>query len=170
MTSRERSIVDSAGGARQVGGCSLLHRFVNDRSQFRLVRTEQEKIDDAVLERRSALLDRLGRIDGIDPADDQRQQPKQRIEDDRSNQHRTGNGPAGKTQALGDDPVIDQGHYHQVAQAAGRQRQQSRKNIDPLQLATRPFEFVFDQTITLRRRGPQASRESRNWNCLPWRQ
>ena len=63
------------------------------------------------------------------------------------------------------DPMIDQSHQHQVAQAAGRQRQQGGGDIDPLQLPTRPFEFVFDQTDHARAEAPEALREPRNPDC-----
>ena len=79
----------------------------------------------------------------------QRQQPQARIDDDRNHQHRTGRNPGGEAQAMRHDPMIDQSHHQQIAQAAGRQRQQGRGYIDPLQLPTCPLEFVFDQMVSL---------------------
>ena len=59
----------------QVGRRALLERLVDDRRHFLAMTAQQQKIDQAVLQRRPAVLDRFGGKNRIDAVHQRRQQP-----------------------------------------------------------------------------------------------
>ncbi len=137
---------------RQIGGRPLLDGLVHDRQHLLAAAAEQQEIDQAVLKRAVALLDGLRGIDRADAAQHGRQDPPPERGPRRGQPTQPKHQPAAEPQAPRDHPMVQQGHYFQESQRAGRDDQPSAGDVDHFDLAAGLQQPIVDERVVAGRR------------------
>ena len=135
------------GNARKVGRRAVFHRSIDDRGNVVRVRAQQEEIDQAVLQRGAAVLDRLGRVDRIDAMHDRRCHcppgKPARYSHPNSPQQKSGD----EAQAVRKEPMVGDGHKQKEKQRGGHQQDQTRTDIDQPDLPAGVLQAFRDEIV-----------------------
>ena len=137
---------------RQIGRGAILHRLIDRRGHFLAPAAEQEEIDQAVAQRRLALLDRGGGEDRIDAVQQRRQQVVGEVGPRRGDQSQPAEQPPPEPQSADHEPMVGQRGRKQVAEHADGQRDQSVGDVDPFDPAAGLVQAVVDEGFVLGRR------------------
>ena len=133
------------GNVRQVGRRPLFERLVDPGSNSGAIRAKQQKVDQAVLQRRIAVLDRPSRKQRIHAAEQPRQHNPYQVPAGSAGQQRqrrpTPPGPQRN------DPMIQDRHNQQKAQDARPKNHERAADIDQLDLRARFGDLLVDKSI-----------------------
>ena len=123
----------------QIGGGAVLQGVIHHRGHLPAMTAQEEEVDQAVFQRRPALLDRLRGEDRIDAVDQRGQDAERRNSaPPPPKQQQQHNEPSPEAQPAGDHPMVQHRDGQQVGQRAGGQDHQAAGDIDALDLAAGP--------------------------------
>ena len=109
------------------------------------IASQEQEIDQAVLQRRLALFDTVSDIQRIDPSRQQGQNHQRQVPADPAQQQQQAEPATGGIER--DEPMVDQGRDQKKHQNADRHRDQGTCEVDQLELPASLVQLPLDQTV-----------------------